>query len=295
MSDTPSAEQAVLDGIGKLFRGYVQGRDVQDASYRDQIADLQAQLDEQGGGGGTITVFGSSLAGGLPSGIECPAARAYVATGKKPTSWTQLPSDQRASIAAATQQLVLSWKEAPGDWLHSLLDSIQLDRPDLIVNGCQNHEPYDNFSTTAGRAEYHRRWDAAVPVMREHGVLPCTILDGSHPESWDDFARDDVVCQGMDRYNPGIRTPKAYQAPADVFGEYFAWLDGMSTPFGALIAETGTGRVAGDTTGTGQLTWALAARSYLAAQAMAGPACWWSSAELTLTAPLAHAWLEGVA
>lgn len=292
MSDTPTAEAAVLDGIGKIFRGYAAGRDVEAAGLRDTIADLQAQLDEQGGGD-VVTVFGSSLAGGLPAGIECPAARVYVASGKRPTSWTQLPGDQRESIAAATQQLVLSWKETPGDWLHSLLDSIKLDRPDLIVNGCQNHEPFDNFTTAAARAEYHKRWDAAVPIMREHGVLPTTILDGSHPESWDDFARDDVVYNGVDRYNPGIRTPKAYQAPADVFGDYFAWLDGLDTEYGALIAETGTGRTAGDTTGTGQLSWTLAARQYLAAKRMAGPACWWSSAELTLTMQLALAWFEG--
>lgn len=290
MSDTPNAEQAVLDGIGKLFRGYVSGRDVQDAAYRDQIADLQAQLDEQGGGGAAVTVFGSSNAGSLPAGVELPAGRVYVSSGKKPTSWTQLPGDQRDTIARSTQQLVLSWKEAPGSWLWSLLDSIKKDRPDLIVNGCQNHEPFDNFTTAAGVAEYHKRWDAAVPPMREHGVLPTTILDGSHPESWDDFARDDVVCNGIDRYNPGIQNPKSYTAPADVYGPYFDWL---ASDFGALIGETGTGRTPTDATGSGQLSWTLAARAYLASQRMAGPACWWSQGGCTLTPQLAQAWLEG--
>lgn len=290
MSDTPTAEQLVRDElakVGSVFDGYVRGRDAERQALLDQIAELEA------GGGDTTrgTLFGASNLGSLPAGITAVAGRAYVASGKRPTSWTQLPADQRATVERTTQCLTLSWKEPPGDWLSALLDSLRRDRPEMVVIGCQNHEPYDNFTTAAQIAEYHKRWDAAVPLMHDHAVIPSTILDGSHPESWDVFARDDVVYQGMDRYNPGIGTPKSYQAPSDVFGPYLDWLASIDHDFSGLIAETGTGRTAADTRGTGQLSWAMAAREYL--RNRVDVALWWSQDELVLTQPLAQAWLLG--
>lgn len=256
------------------------------------IADLEERL-EAYEGIPTLTVFGASQPNMIgPNGTRVPLARAYVPAGKRPARFLDLPVAQRNAIQLADKAVILSWKEPPGTWLEQLLDDIGRTFPSLQLIGCQNHEPFDNFTTPAQIANYHARWDIASVIMAQYKTVGAVILDGSHPESWDTFARDDVTYLGVDRYNPGIQDAKAYVDPATVFGPYVTWLYSADHPGQlGLIGETGTPRIPSDATGAGQRKWIVDAHDYLAQHVEW--ASWWSVDNLTLTPELLDLWLDG--
>lgn len=287
LTDTLAAQAPPVLALHQAWNEYVDAVVVQDnaiiTQLRDRIVELEAQLETPGDYG---TLFGTSRPHAIGGGYEVPVVRAYVSDGKRPTSYSAMTTEAQRAMELATHAIILSWKEAPGAWLGDLLDDLRNVFPELALIGCQNHEPFDNFTTVASRSEYHRRWDVAAPMMLEAGWSSSTILDGSHPESWDWFARPDVELNGMDRYNPGIQTPKAYVDPATVYGPYVDWLDGQP----GLIAETGTGLVDGDD-GSGRVAWTKAAHDWLDGRVKF--AAWWSQGGCQLDPQLLDVFLTG--
>lgn len=262
------------------------------ARLTQQVADLADELTECQGIPSS-TVFGCSKPNviGL-DGLAVPVARAYISVGKRPTAFDQLPREQQNAIQLAGHSIILSWKDSPGPWLVTLLADINRLFPKLLKVGCQNHEPFDNFTTPAQIANYHARWDIAQPMMSDAGWASTVILDGSHPESWDTFARADTTYLGVDRYNPGIADARTYVDPREVFGPYVEWLyqDRHDGQLG-LVAETGCPVVPGDTNGAGQLEWILSAHAYLREHVEF--ACWWNVGALELDESRMYVWLTG--
>lgn len=264
--DVDAAVGRLLAAERPIIESLAASTDAAEANLREQIrigdlriADLAQQLADCQGEDppppppppARETDFGVSRPDLVPGAPTQPVVRSYLSSRETPTSWDADSGLRRARLYA-DRGIIVSIKEVAGPWLAALLSTKPANR-DVYV--CPFHEPMDNFPPTDSRAvaEYHRRFDLAVPIIRDNGCIPVTILHG-HPEGMANVAkyeRDDVDLDGFDRYNPGIQNPSRYVAPAEVFGPCLEYVRkrGRRTMF----AETGTGVVGSDV--AGRLKW----------------------------------------
>lgn len=228
---------------------------------------------------------GASTAVPVPGYTSVPWARTYLGANQTPSTYTADAGTARA-VKAATIGVWLSFKEAPGPWLESLVQSITAQGLQVIVT--HNHEPENDGKTPAEVVAYHARWDATLAVCADlAGVRTATILMGSRKVTeWETFWHPGVDLCGFDRYNVGIQSATSYVPPDKLFTSLVAFAAAKARPL--AIGETGTNVVG--TNVAGRTQWAADVRAYLA-DAGVPVACWWNQGKCVLDVPTADAWL----
>lgn len=251
--------QPVFDALNELDERWL----LRDRAQQDTIEQLRAQLPPTPPASSTL--FGCSRPDATTH-AAVDVVRTYLTAGQHPSSW-QADGGLTRAHAASNRAIIVSWKDAPGDWLRSLLATSPTDR---TIYGCQNHEPLDNFTTPAAVAEYQRRWLAALEIMADFDHVKATpILDGHDVSSWPRFAVDGADVTGVDRYNTGIQKPARYVPPAELFDNWLAFVGSGAT----LIGETGSGPAGGDVAGL--INWSRELHDVLADAGNVEAAAWW--------------------
>lgn len=258
---TTIPDAPLRDQLDVALDRYTAGWTERDDALRKRIAELE----NTPAPGPDRTLFGCSKPDIAPAGSMFGVTRTYLGAGKRPTSFTA-DSGIRRAVEYSTDAVMLSWKDIPGGWLDSLLDSMSdLGR---TVYATQNHEPIKEF--TGRELEYHSRWAAALPIMSRYPfVVPAMILEGWQLDAWDRFYRDDVPVLGFDRYNPPLDNPTRYNAPATVFDPMIDYVESRGRR--TIVGETGTRLVGSDE--AGRERWAMDLHDYLDGRVEA--ACWW--------------------
>lgn len=239
-----------------------------------RIAELEARLRPP-------TVFGTSrpdLTPGLTWPV--PAVRTYLQPRQRPTAVTADAGLRRAFAQVSGSGLVwLSIKEDAGTWLDLLLTDAEARFPDVTIIATADHEPKSGWWDTGRIAEWQARQAALEDVLADHpSVEGWTVVEGSASAVagyWEAVVREKQGF-GVDSYNPGIQSPRAYVPPAEVHGPRFDRVRALGRTRTA-VAETGTGVVAGDKGRAGQSRWVADNRAYLAGAEEVRAALWWNS------------------
>lgn len=228
------------------------------------------------------TVFGTSRPD-LSGSALVPAVRTYLSAGERPTTIAQDSGLVRAFSFAQPEGVVwFSIKELAGQWLASLLSDMFFRHPDIGVVVTADHEPVNEWFLNNRVPEWHSRQQEFENVLASFPeVTGVTVMEGSHfdtPGYYEAMYRPNQG-SGIDSYNPGIQTPKAYVDPAEVHGPRFALLQSMNGGEPVFVGETGTGPVKGRPASE-RTDWTRANHSYLAGetadQAKVAVACNWN-------------------
>ncbi|MGH9297927.1 MAG: hypothetical protein ACRDZP_08135, partial [Acidimicrobiales bacterium] len=137
------------------------------------------------------------------------------------------------------------------------------------------HEPEDNIA--AGQytaAEYRAAWahianlaaQADNPYLHATLILMAWDLNPASGRNWQDYYPGNAVIQyiAWDAYNPSSASGRGvYDSPSQVFGSVVAKMRSLGMPWG--VAETGSLRAAGDTSGAGRAAWLRSIAEYLQA------------------------------
>jgi hypothetical protein len=248
------------------------------------------------------TVFGTSRPDNTPGVVlPVPGVRTYLSTGQRPTTVESSSALRRAySQVAPDGQVWLSIKEEAGAWLSMLIARCRQDYPNVSILLTSDHEPYDGWYANNRVAQWHGRQDSLEATMEGvAGVTLVTVMEGWHNESrspgyWDAMYREEQQW-GVDSYNPGIQTPKAYVPPADVHGDVIAYAASKGKI--AYIGETGTGYT-NPTSLAARSQWVADNHTYLDGKVAA--AYWWNAGSdgplgsgCKLTGSEMEVWLNG--
>jgi hypothetical protein len=248
----------------------------------DQITQLEADLAACREGNtppASGTVFGTSRPDNTPGVVlPVPGVRTYLQPGQRPTTVESSSALRRAySQVAPDGQIWLSIKEEAGAWLSMLIARCRQDYPDVSILLTSDHEPYDGWYANNRVAQWHGRQDSLEATMGDTpGVTLVTVMEGWHnqqrsPGYWDAMYREEQQW-GVDSYNPGIQTPKAYVPPADVHGDVIGYAASKGKV--AYIGETGTGHTSA-TTVNQRSQWVTDNHTYLDGKVNA--AYWWNA------------------
>ncbi|SCE69366.1 hypothetical protein GA0070558_10335 [Micromonospora haikouensis] len=190
-----------------------------------------------------------------------------------PPSW----SGSRADVADRT--VVVSFKAPPGEVAAGKHDSrltswFRSVPRDLDVYWSYFHEPEDDIergSYTA--AQYRSAWKRLADLADRAGnarlrstlILMCWTLNPNSRRSFDDYwpGGEAIDVLGWDCYNSGGKYDR-YTDPAQVFTPMINKSKALGKPWG--LAETGSVRIAGDSSGTGRAAWIRSMSRYLDAQ-----------------------------
>lgn len=230
----------------------------------------------------TATVFGASKPEQTPGLVlPVPGYRTYLQPGSRPTTVagdTGLITAFR-SVPATGGLVWFSIKEEAGDWLDSLLGNMGDLFGGVTVMATADHEPKDGWWDTGRMGQWQARQDSFEAVLGNHPkVEGWTVAEGSSLAAagagdayWTAMLRARQGF-GLDSYNGGIQTPKAYKPVADVHGPRFKWI----TDHGKIpaVGETGTGVVQGDTGRVGQTAWTVDNRAYMVEQKVRASLLW---------------------
>jgi hypothetical protein len=225
------------------------------------------------------TVFGTSRPDNTPGvQLPVPAVRTYLSTGQRPTTVESSSALRRAySQVAPDGQVWLSIKEEAGAWLSMLIARCREQYPNVSLLLTSDHEPYDGWYATNRVTQWQGRQDSLEATMGDTpGVTLVTVMEGWHnqqrsPGYWDAMYREEQQW-GVDSYNPGIQTPKAYVPPADVHGDVIGYAASKGKI--AYIGETGTG-LTSTTTANQRSQWVTDNHNYLDGKVNA--AYWWNA------------------
>ncbi|SCL15407.1 hypothetical protein GA0070624_0712 [Micromonospora rhizosphaerae] len=190
-----------------------------------------------------------------------------------PPAW----SGSRADVVNRT--VVVSFKAPPAevaagkhdDRLAKWFASIPRDQD---VYWSYFHEPENdvesgNYTTAQFRAAWRRVAGLADrarnPQLRATLILMCWTLNPNSRRNFNDYypGADVVDVLGWDCYNSGGKYNR-YTDPAQVFGPMITKSKALGKPWG--LAETGSVRIDGDSSGTGRAAWLRSMSSYLNSQ-----------------------------
>jgi hypothetical protein len=263
-------------------------------SLMDQIGELEQKIVELEKELDQGPLFGSSF-NVMPAGYTSfVIGRTYLSYGDKPVKWDEKQSTKYA-FDNSTDTVWISAKESPEGWLDLFLASAGATGKRIIYT--QNHEfgndgPNNTFPTDTQLKEYQRRWALTAAICDKYDYVDTApIMLGSQNEAQWELTYPTVKTDfcGFDRYNFGIRNPKAYVNPKTVYGGIIAFAKKKGQQL--VVGETGTGKTPDDTSGSGRALWAKDARAVLLDGASnVYAACWWSSAEVALDKQTADAW-----